>query len=241
MPPQRSPHRSHSRTLSPYSPPPNRRPPIDVIDFVELIENPEDYDRIQTALFGRHDLMIKTMMVRHIQETRERLRMEIQRQWTIAEQLFDEMVNTGLHQQLGDVGREPVVIVEQEEIHVIDNIDDPLPPYRRTPSPEVPLITRRRSTSPPPEECSLPTHEALLEEVCGQATLYEVANRGDTRQNPILVDDRDDEDENSISPTDLYCYKCNSTGHSYYDCRHYMCDNCYVHAPGHPVSDCYYR
>ena len=56
MPPkQRSP--PHSRSLSPYSRSPSRNggnlgSPIDVYRFDELINAPEDYDRIQTVLFG---------------------------------------------------------------------------------------------------------------------------------------------------------------------------------------------
>ena len=120
MPPRRQ-SPSHSRILSPYSHPPLRNaenlgPPIDVYRFDKLIDSPEEYERIQIALFGRYDLSVKTMMYKHIHETTERLRDGVHRQSVRAVQLFDEMVNTGLHQQLGDIGREPLIIIKQEEI-----------------------------------------------------------------------------------------------------------------------------
>ena len=81
----------------------NRKPNF-VYRFDELIDVPEDYERIQIALFGRYDLSVKTMMYKHIHEMTEQLREEVHRQSVRAVQLFDEMVNAGLHQQLGDIG-----------------------------------------------------------------------------------------------------------------------------------------
>ena len=59
------------------------------------------------------------------------------------------MVNAGLLQQLGELGREPQLVnIKQEEIKVQNPEEiDPLPPYRQTPSPDIPLIT---STPRPP-------------------------------------------------------------------------------------------
>ena len=101
MPPRQQ-FPSHSRTLSPYSRPPSRNaenlgPQIDIYHFDELIDLPEEYKRIQIALFGRYDLTVKMMMYKHFHETTERLRDEVHRQSVRAVQLFDEMVNAGLH------------------------------------------------------------------------------------------------------------------------------------------------
>ena len=147
MPPQQR-SSPPSRSLSPYSRPPSRneenpRPLIDVYGFDDLIDLPEDYERVQIMLFGRNDLTLKTMMYKHIHETTKRLREELRQQSVTAVRLFDDMVNTGLLQQLGELGREPQLVdIEQEEIEVQNPEEiDPLPPYRRTPSPDVPLIT----------------------------------------------------------------------------------------------------
>ena len=88
MPPQQR-SSPHSRSLSPHSRTLSRNernlgPPIDVYRFDELIDLPEDYDRIQAALFGRHDLMIKTIMYKHLHDTTEQLWNEVQRQSVIA-------------------------------------------------------------------------------------------------------------------------------------------------------------
>ena len=70
-------------------------------------------------LFGRHDLTLKTMMYKHIHETTKQLREELHQQSVTAVRLFDKMVNAGLLQQLGELGREPqLVVIEQEEIEV---------------------------------------------------------------------------------------------------------------------------
>ena len=77
MPPQRQ-SPPPSRSLSPYSHPPSRneenpRPLIDVYGFDDLIDLPEDYEAVQIMLFRRQDLLLKTMMYKHIHETRKRL------------------------------------------------------------------------------------------------------------------------------------------------------------------------
>jgi hypothetical protein len=257
MPPHRNTSRSPSRSLSPYTRPSSPRPgspneedlgpPIDVFRFTELIESPEDYDRIQTALFGRYDLTFKTMMYKHIHEMTERLREEIHRQLVIAVQLFDEMVNAGLREQLGNIGREPLVIIEQEEIEVHEPDDiESLPPYRRTPSPDVPLIPSiPRRPTPPVDICFPLIPVTPLEEVCERMTRYEISTPEGSRQNPILIIDEDNEnddteDEFATPSSDIFCYHCHHCGHVYYDCVDYQCDNCHVYAPGHPISDCYY-
>ena len=136
MPPQRR-SSPPSRSLSPYSRPPSRneenpRPLIDVYGFDDLIDMPEGYEEIQIMLFGRHDLTLKTMMYIHIHEMTKRLQEELHQQSVTAVQLFDEMVNEGLHQQLGELGQEPqLVIIKQEEIEVQNPEEiDPLPPYQ---------------------------------------------------------------------------------------------------------------
>ena len=162
------------------------------------------------------------------------------------------MVNQGLHQQLGELGREPqLVVIEQEEIEVQDPEQiDPLPPYRRTPSPDVPLIasTPPRST-PLVDICFPPMPVTPLEEVCARMTRYDISSPEGSRQNPILVIDEDDEDDNeednaedefATPSSDVFCYHCHHCGHVYYDCTDYICDNCHECAPGHPVSECYY-
>jgi hypothetical protein len=252
MPPHQNVSPSPSRSLSPYTRPssPNEEdlgPPIDVIRFTELIENPEDYDRIQAANFGRYDLTFKTMMFRHIYKTTEQLRMEIRRQWTIAMRLFDEMANEGLHQRLGDIGREPIVPLEPEQIEVLEQEDlDPLPPYRRTPSPDVPLIPSiPRRPTPSIDVCFPSIPVTPLEEVCERMTQHEISTLEGSRQNPILIIDEDDENDDAedefVTPSsDIFCYHCHHCGHVYYDCVDYQCDNCHVYAPGHMISDCYY-
>ena len=187
------------------------------------------------------------MMYKHIHETTERLREEVHRQSVRAVQLFDEMVNAGLHQQLGDIGREPLVVIEQEEIKVQNPEEiDPLPPYRQTPSPDVPLITSTpRRPTPLVDVCFLSLPITLLEEVCERMTRYEISNPEGSRQNPILIIDEDDEDGNmedefTTPSSDIFCYHCHHCGHIYYDCAEYQCDNCHDYAPRHPLSECYY-
>lgn len=255
MPPLRQ-SPSHSRSLSPYSRTPSRNegnlgPLIDAYQYAELIHDPEDYDRVQVELFGRYDLMMKTIMFKHVYETIGQLRKELQRQWTVATSLFDEMANSGLHQELGDMGREPTIPNEPEQIRVQEQEDfEQLPPYRRTPSPDVPLIhpTPQRST-PLVDICFPLIPVTPLEEVCERMTRYEISNSEGSRQNPILIIEEDDEDNNEDDSTedefatpssDIFCYHCHHCGHVYYDCDTYQCDNCYVYAPGHPISDCYY-
>ena len=252
MPPQRQ-SPPHSRTLSPYSRFPSRnkeniRPLINVYGFNDLIDMPEGYEGIQIMLFGQHDLTLKTMMYKHIHETTKRLQEELRQQSVTAVQLFDEMVNKGLHQQLGDLGREPQFVpIEQEEIEIQNPEDiDPLPPYRRTPSPDVPLIiTTPQRPTPLVDMCFPPLPVTPLEQVCERMTRYKISNPEGSRQNPILVIDEDDEDDNTEDEfttlsSDIFCYHCHHCGHVYYDCVDYQCDNCHVYVPRHPVSDCYY-
>ena len=252
MPPQRR-SSSPPRSLSPYSRPPSRnvenpRPLIDVYGFDDLIDLPEDYERVQIMLFGRNDLTLKTMMYKHIHETTKRLREELHQQSVTAVRLFDDMVNTGLLQQLGELGREPQLVdIEQEEIEVQNPEEiDPLPPYRRTPSPDVPLITTTpQRPTPLVEMCFPPLPVTPLEEVCDRMTRYEINSPEGSRQNPILVIDEDDDDDDTLDDfatpsSDIFCYHCHHCGHVYYDCVDYQCDNCHVFAPGHPISDCFY-
>ena len=240
MPPHRTPPHSPSRSLSPYTPPPplheeNPRPFIDVYQFAELVNDPDSYNAIQIELFERYDLTVKTMMFKHVYQTIGQLRKEIRRQWAVATELFDGMAHGGLHEQLGDLGRHDGI--EQEEIVILEPEEvDPLPPYRRTPSPDVPLINpdTRRPTSP------LPPVEVWIAEIQAVMTQDEDPIPSGSRENPIVVDDGDDGGEYLTPSTDVYCFQCHKTGHSYYDCTLYECDHCHAYAPGHPVSDCFY-
>ena len=147
------------------------------------------------------------------------------------------MVNAGLHQQLENIGREPLIVIEQVEIE-IQNLEDinPLPPYQRTLSPDVPLITSTpRRLTPLVDICFSPIPVTPLEEVCERMTRYEISSPEGTRQNPILIIDKDDEDDNKNDNTEdefatpssnIFCYQCHHCGQVYYDCADYQCDNC---------------
>ena len=158
------------------------------------------------------------------------------------------MVNKGLLQQLGEWGQEPQFVnIEWEEIEVQNPEEiDPLPPYRRTPSPDIPLITSTpRRPMPLVDMCFPPLPVTPLEEVCERMMRYKISTPEGTRQNPILIIDKDDEDDNvedkfATPSSDIFCYHCHHCGHVYYNCVEYQCDNCHVYAPGHPILDCYY-
>ena len=67
---------------------------------------------------------------------------------------------------------------------------------------------------------------------------YEISTSAGTRQNPILIIDEDDENDNvedkfATPSSDVFCYHCHHCRHVYYDCVEYQCDNCHVYAPGH--------
>ena len=252
MPLQRTSPRSSSHSLSPYSPSPslnrqNQGPPIDVHQFAELVDNPDKYERVQAELFGRYDLVVKTIMFRHVYETIGQLRKEVRRQWTVAEDLFDEMARTGLHHELGDIGRGPVIPFEPEQIEILEQEDlDPVPPYQQTLSPDVPLIRSiPQRTTPPIDVCFPSIPVTSLEEVCEGMARYEISTPAGSRQNPILIIDEEDESDNTedeftTPSSDIFCYHCHHCGHVYYDCADYQCDNCHDYAPGHSISNCFY-
>jgi hypothetical protein len=270
-------------------------------DFCVMIEDEERYDQIMAAVFGRQDLIQKTVMIRHLYQTTERLRQEVQFQMNFMEQYFDEMVNSGLYQLLTDHDEEPIrrsptppirtddespilpepdlgdsitneimqhaepsIIVAETIARQLDlgspiTISDSLSAKTVPISPTSTLIDSRPSSPEFSTRTGLPRTDfsppnRFIDNVnISQFTIPLIARErrylnetlGGTRFNPIIVEESDSEEDDESSyhtaSSDIYCYNCEGKGHLYVNCAHYACEHCGMFAPGHRVSDCWYR
>ena len=170
----------------------------------------------------------KLSMITHIRKTLDNLEREMHRQWQMAEDIYRQMERDSLEEELGDYN----MPTHLRSTSLLSNSDEPLPPYRWTPSPN-PSARRRRPTPsitivfpeysppspilPPPQQSRRPT------------SFHPIG----TREHLFLVEEGDNDT--------MFCNVCRNWGHEWIDCHEYQCEHCQVYGPGHTLADCFYR
>ena len=69
-------------------------------EFLALLENNNDYERLMVTLFERHDFILKTNTIRHVAELIRRFQDEIDEQRDYIWSMFIEMEQAGIHELL---------------------------------------------------------------------------------------------------------------------------------------------
>ena len=231
MPSSRSPRNRRSSTTSPRRlHPPPRRNPLTFVRLMNLMDDPAIHLQMQADLLGRNDLLVQMAMITHIRRTIDNLEAEMHRQWEAAEEYYGIMERNGLEGELGEYATQ----IPLQSSPTPSNNDEPLPPYRRSPSPG-PSTRRRRPTPdvtivfrdfpPQPQPLQRPRQSR-------QQTPLQSSPIG-SQENPILVEESNDDT--------MSCNVCRSWGHEWINCHEYQCEYCGVFGPGHTLSDCYYR
>ena len=195
---------------------------------MNLLDDQDAYEQITADLLGRNDLLSRLSMIDHVRKTIDYLEREMHRQWRMAEDVFRQMERDGLEGELGMSYNTPTHLRPPSP-----DSDEPLPPYRRTASPN-PSVRHRRPT--PAVAIVFPDISLRpLTPSQPQPTLQPTQSHAEpigTREHPILVEEDDDDT--------LFCTVCRTWGHEWLDCHEYQCEHCQVYGPGHTLSDCFY-
>ena len=166
-------------------------------------------------LFPQSNLYSRTITMRHLWITAQKLRREVDRQGVEARRIFIEIEGLGL----------------QQVLHPYWNVPpwESFSPAAQLPTPYYPVPSQgTRSPTPPPMSPPLGTPGNLIvikdddEELDGQSDdFYTVESTFSTPVSFLL-----------------HCQECTDWRHQYFECPQYICDHCYQRAPGHWVSDC---
>ena len=197
-------------------------PNITLSKYAKIINNDDDYDDFMAILFPQTDLYSKTITMRHLWITAQKLRREADRQEIKARRMFMEMEGLGLQQVLCPHWNTP-------PREFFSPVAQPPTPYYPAPGQETRYQESvEQSPTPPPMSPPL--------EAWG---------------NPIIIavsdEDEDGQDDN-FYPAELtfstpisfllHCQECQDWWHQYFECPQYICNHCYQWAPMHRVSNC---
>ena len=201
------------RGLSPYRQQ-EQIPNITLPKYRMIIKDDDHYEDLMAILFPQSDLYSRTITMRHLSITAQKLRREADRQEVEAKRIFVEMEGLGLQQVLHPYWNSP----PQESFSLATQLPTP---YYPAPS------QKTRSPTPPPMSPPLgtPGNPIIIEddeELNGRSNDFYTAES--TFSTPVSFL--------------LHCQECTNRQHQYYECPQYICDHCYQQAPGHWVSDC---
>ena len=192
-----------------------RIPDITLSEYGGIINNNDDYDNLMAILFPQCNLYSRTITMRHLWITAQKLRREADRQEIEAKKLFMELEGLGL----------------QQVLHPHWNI---LPqgffsPAAWLPTPYYPAPSQEmRTPTPTPTSPPLGTPGNLI------------VIKDDDEELDELDDNFYTAELMFSTPVSflLHCQECTDRQHQYFQCPQYICDHCYQWAPGHRVSDC---
>ena len=189
-------------------------PDITLPEYGTIIKDDDDYEDLMAILFPQSDLYSRTITMRHLSITAQKLRREVDRQEVEVKRIFVEMEGLGL----------------QQVLHPYQDIPpwESFSPAAWLPTPYYPAPSQEtRSPTPPPMSPPLGTPGNLIiieddEELDGRSNNFYTAESTFSTLVFFL----------------LHCQECTDRQHQYYKCPQYICDHCYRQAPGHQVSDC---
>ena len=202
--------------------PPYRRweriPNITLPEYGTIVNDDDNYEDLMAILFSQSDLYSRTITMRHLWITAQKLRREADRQEVEARRIFIEMEGLGLQQVLCPYQNAP-------PWESFSPAAWPPTLYYPAPSQEM------RSPIPPLTSPPLETPGNLIviedddEELDGWSDNFYTAES--TFSTPVFFL--------------LHCQECTDWQHQYFECPQYICDHCYWWAPEHWVSDCLER
>ena len=200
--------------------PPYRRrqqiPNITLPEYGTIISDNDDNKDLMAILFPQSNSYSRTITMRHLSITAQKLRREADRQEVEARRIFIEMEGLGLQQVLCPYQNAPPW--------------ESSPPATRPPTLYYPA-PRQETRSPTPPPTSPPPLGTP-----GNLILIEDDDEEFNRQSDNFYT------AESIFSTPvsflLHCQECTDQWHQYYKCPQYICDHCYWWAPGHQVFDC---
>ena len=119
-------------------------PNFTFLDFIKLFNSDDSFTALQSTLFEREDLIVKTNEIKYLAILVERLQDEANRQQEHIEEMFNDMEVRGLHKIL-----KKHFVRDNRVIQPQRGVEFNLPRYHRKYS-----LYRRRSTPYPPIPCS---------------------------------------------------------------------------------------
>ena len=183
--------------------------------FRRIVNDDNDYDNLMAILYPETDLYSKTITMRHLWITAQKLRREADRQEIKTRRLFMEMEGLGLQQVLCPHQNTP----PQESFSPAAQLPTLYypAPGQETRSPTPPLM------SPP---LGAPGNPILVEDSDEEVDGWD--NNSYTAESTF----------SRLVSFLLHCQECTDWWHQYFKCPQYICNHCYQQVLGHQVSDC---
>ena len=91
---------------------------------MNLLDEQDNYEQVAANLFGRNNLLSKLSMITHIWKTIDNLEREMHQQWQMAEDIYGQMEQNGLEEELGDD------VTPTPSQSLLFDSNEPLPPYQ---------------------------------------------------------------------------------------------------------------
>ena len=180
--------------------------------YGRILDDDDDYENLMAILFPQGDFYSRTVTMRQLLITAQKIRREADQLEEEGWRIFVEMEGLGLQQ---------VLHPHQKSLS--------LEPYSQPPTLYYPAPGQEaRSPTPPPTSPPLgtPGNPIIIED-----DEEELDRRSDDFYTAELT---------FSTPVSflLHCQECTDWRHHYYECPQYICNHCYQWAPRHRVSDC---